>query len=196
MGDLFVVPPGENAYMEPSRAIAGVSLRRLTAHRDPRGYVAEVFRTDWETRFSPVQWHVLNCRAGSLRGVHLHLAHTDWKLVISGRQLLALVDLRLGSPTEGATDLVELSADEPKVLLVPPGVAHGVYALDDSVTLVGVDRPYDGDDDFACLWSDPALGIGWPPAPAHLSDRDRTAPTLEELRRRLGERLRIEPAPL
>ena len=177
--------------MEHTGGISGVSLRPLTAYRDPRGYVAELFRTDWATGIEPVQWHALNCTPGALRGVHLHLAHSDYKIVVAGHELLALVDLRLGSPTERATQLMELSADEPVAVLIPPGVGHGIYSFDHSVSLVGVDMLYDGADDFACLWSDPALGIPWPAAPASVSDRDAGAPTLEELRRELGERLRL-----
>jgi dTDP-4-dehydrorhamnose 3,5-epimerase len=171
--------------------IAGVVRRRLTAHRDTRGYVAELFRTDWGTGVELVQWHVLNSAPGVLRGIHLHLAHTDYKIVVAGHQLLALLDLRLDSPSEGAVELLELSADDPVAVMIPPGVGHGLYSYDQSASVVGVTALYDGTDDFACLWSDPAHGITWPAVPTIVSDRDAGAPTLAELRSQLGERLRL-----
>ena len=171
--------------------IAGVLRRQLTAHRDTRGYVAELFRTDWGTGVELVQWHVLNSAPGALRGIHLHLAHTDYKIVVAGHQFLALLDLRLDSPSEGAVELLELSADDPVAVMIPPGVGHGLYSYDQSASVVGVTALYDGTDDFACLWSDPAHGITWPAVPTIVSDRDAGAPTLAELRSQLGERLRL-----
>ena len=171
--------------------IAGVLRRELTVHRDGRGHLSEYFRVDWETGIEPLQWHVLDCLPGSLRGVHLHLAHVDYKVTLVGRQLLALVDLRLGSPTEGRIELHDVRGDELVGITIPPGVGHGVYSYDHSTSVVAASLLYDGDDDFECLWSDPELGIEWPSAPTLLSERDRTAPTLGELRERLGERLRI-----
>ena len=60
-----------------------------------------------------------------------------------------------------------------------------------TASVVGVTALYDGTDDFACLWSDPAHGITWPAVPTSVSDRDAGAPTLDELRSQLGERLRL-----
>ena len=76
---------------------------------------------------------------------------------------VALVDLRSGSPTERATSTLRLSAETPKGLFIPPGVAHGFLAETD-LTLLGylVDRYFDGTDESGIAWNDPELGIDWP----------------------------------
>jgi dTDP-4-dehydrorhamnose 3,5-epimerase-like enzyme len=67
-------------------AIDGVLMRALTTHGDPRGSVAELYQADWGAGIEPLQWHVLVSRAGSLRGMHLHVRHLDYKVVVAGQQ--------------------------------------------------------------------------------------------------------------
>jgi dTDP-4-dehydrorhamnose 3,5-epimerase len=172
--------------------LAGVAVKPLTMHRDARGHVAELFRVDWESEldgFAPAQWHVLASAAGTLRGMHAHARHDDLKIVLHGRVALALKDLRGGSPTEDAAELLELSGDDYVGVLIPAGVAHGVLAHSDSLVLVGVTALYDGSDEYECAWNDAELGIDWPFQPMLLSDRDRRAGTLRELKTRLATSL-------
>jgi dTDP-4-dehydrorhamnose 3,5-epimerase len=154
-------------------------------HRDERGSVCELFRVDWETGLEPLQWHALSSRAGTIRGMHLHARHADYKLVVAGRETLVLKDLRHGSATEGNAVALELSAEQLTSILVPPGVAHGIYSWMDSVTLVGSSALYDPEDEFEFSWADPALGVEWPAEPAYLSTRDRNAQPLEALQRQI-----------
>jgi dTDP-4-dehydrorhamnose 3,5-epimerase len=169
-----------------SPRIKGLMSWPLEMNRDSRGYLAETFRRDWELEFVPAQWHVLHSRAGTLRGMHVHIRHDDLKIVLEGRTLLALKDLRPDSSTTGAAELLELSGEELKAVLIPHGVAHGLYAVQTSVCLVGGTHLYDPGDDFEFDWADPELGIEWPETPRQLSDRDRNAPTLRALLGKLG----------
>jgi dTDP-4-dehydrorhamnose 3,5-epimerase len=169
------------AGRETAAAIAGVTVRPLLMHRDERGSVCELFRIDWEPGFPAMQWHALTSRAGTIRGMHLHARHTDYKIVISGRETLVLKDLRRGSPTEGDAARLELSAGELTAMIVPPGVAHGIYSHEDSVTLVGSTALYDPADEFEFSWSDPELGVDWPAVPEHVSSRDQSAQPLGSL---------------
>jgi dTDP-4-dehydrorhamnose 3,5-epimerase len=161
--------------------IAGVVVRPLLMHRDERGSVCELFRVDWEPGFAAMQWHALTSRAGTIRGMHLHVRHTDYKIVIAGHETLVLKDLRHGSPTEGDAARLELSAGELTALIVPPGVAHGIYSHEDSVTLVGSTALYDPADEFEFSWCDPELGVEWPAVPEIVSPRDRSAQSLRSL---------------
>jgi dTDP-4-dehydrorhamnose 3,5-epimerase len=168
--------------------IEGVKLRTLEMHRDDRGHLTELFRRDWSAEldaFTPQQWHILTSRAGSLRGMHAHARHDDFKIVIHGEVTLGLKDLRSGSATEDEADVLELSGQTCVGVLIPAGVAHGILSLSDSITMVGVTMPYDPGDDFECDWADPELGIEWPGVPTLLSERDRHAGTMAELRSRL-----------
>ena len=175
-------PPGSPS--DPARlGISGVLLLPLPMHRDERGHVTELYGTTWPelAGFEPAQWHMLDSRAGALRGMHAHARHDDLKIVVHGSVALGLKDLRRGSPTEGDAALFELSSRDYVAVLIPAGVAHGIFAHTESLVLVGVTTIYDGTDDFECAWSDPDLGIDWPAEPTLLSERDRNAGSLVAL---------------
>jgi dTDP-4-dehydrorhamnose 3,5-epimerase len=167
------------------RLPAGVTLRPLTMNRDPRGSFTEVFRNEWETGIEPVQWNVVSTAAGSLRGVHVHPRHDDYLTTLKGRVSVGLKDLRGGSPTEGLAALVELNEDPLTSLLIPHGVAHGFYFHEPSLHLYAVTSYWDTDDELACHWADPDLGIPWPAEPELVSERDANAPSLAELHAQL-----------
>ena len=150
----------------------GVHLRPLQAFSDARGTLAECFRTDWPEAMAPAQWVSVISAANVLRGVHVHLRHTDWLVVLDGRLLVALHDLRAGSPAHGRTQLMTLDGAAPAGLRIPPGVAHGLFSPVRAVYLLGADRPYDLADELGCHWRDPDLGIDWPFAAPLVSARD------------------------
>ena len=105
----------------------GVGVSRLEPHRDSRGTFTELFRSSWGLDVEPVQWNVVHSEAHVLRGVHAHHRHSDYLTVVSGRATIGLHDLRADSPTRGLGTIVELDADAPTGLTIPPGVAHGFY---------------------------------------------------------------------
>ncbi len=164
--------------------IDGVVVLELEMHRDDRGHVTELFGADWPelAGFEPVQWHVLASRTGALRGMHAHARHDDLKVLVDGRVAVGLADLRRDSPSAGRSELLELSDEEYAAVLIPAGVAHGVFSLTGSLVLVGVTRAYDGSDEYECAWNDPGLGIDWPGEAMLLSERDRRAGSLAALR--------------
>lgn len=159
----------------------GVALWPLTMHRDQRGTVFEFFRAEWPTQIAPLQWLVSTSGAGTLRGVHVHLRHDDYFVLLDGRALVGLRDLRPGSPSEGRTALLELRGAAPAALVIPHGVAHGLLFSEASHFVVGATQYYDCADELGCHWRDPDLGIAWPVELALLSERDAALPPLREL---------------
>jgi dTDP-4-dehydrorhamnose 3,5-epimerase len=160
---------------------AGVARVAIAAHVDERGSLRELFRASWGTGVDPVQWNLGRSAAGVLRGVHCHLHHADYLMVLDGSLLLGLHDLRPGSATEGASALVTLEPTEVAVI-IPPGVAHGFYFPKPTTHLYAVDREFDPADELGCNWRDPELGIEWPCDAPILSARDAAAPPLNVLR--------------
>lgn len=160
---------------------AGVRLRPLTTHRDPRGGFTELFRLEWDTGIAPIQWNAVSSAAGVLRGVHVHPRHDDYLIVLQGRATIGLRDLRRGSPTEGMVAVVELRGDSMAAITIPHGVAHGFYFHEPSLHVYSVSHYWDPADELGCRWDDPDLGIPWPVATATLSERDAAAPSLKEL---------------
>lgn len=162
------------ARVSEAVGIEGVILRDLTVHGDERGRVFEGWRNDW-TPFTARQLTEARAQAGVLKGLHLHYIQWDWWRVISGRMQVALYDARPHSPTYGATACFEINADAPRGLGIPPGVAHGFYALSDLEMIYLLSETYSPDDEHGIRWD--SVGIDWPvTGEPILSERDRELP--------------------
>jgi 5-epimerase len=124
-------------------------------------------------------------RRGVARGVHYARTSPGCAKYVHcsrGRVLDIVVDLRVGSPTFGAWDSVELSADSFRGVHIPAGLGHAFVALeDDSTVCYLLSRGYRPDDELAVSPLDPELDLPVP-ADAVLSERDRVAPTLGRAR--------------
>jgi dTDP-4-dehydrorhamnose 3,5-epimerase len=177
----------------------------VTRHADTRGSFRELWRaslfpplTSTETgapaesdpRF--VQANVSTSAPGVLRGLHYHRRQLDYWVVVSGRALVALVDVRpliTGSGRRPLVETRELAADD--WVVIPAGVAHGFLALDPLELLYLVTNEFDGSDELGFAWDDPAVGVPWPSIEGTpdgrpiLSERDSTNPPLAEMMARL-----------
>jgi dTDP-4-dehydrorhamnose 3,5-epimerase len=165
---------------------AGVTIRPLTMNRDARGSFTEVFRSEWDVNLSPVQWNAVQSQAGTLRGVHVHIKHDDYLIVLTGKASIGLRDLRAGSPTEALSAMVKVDGDDPFALVIPHGVAHGFFFHAPSLHLYAVSEYWNVADELACHWADPDLELDWPAEPTLISDRDATAQSLAELLEQLA----------
>ena len=102
---------------------------------------------------------------GVLRGLHYQVNQPQGKLVrvAAGRVFDAVVDLRRGSPSFGKWVGVELSADNKRMLWVPPGLGHGFLTLEDGTDfLYKCTEYYSPKDERSIRWDDPTIGIEWP----------------------------------
>jgi dTDP-4-dehydrorhamnose 3,5-epimerase len=114
--------------------------------------------------------------AGSVVGLHYHLHQADYWLCPRGTARVVLHDLREGSPTERATQILELSEENCRGVFIPPGVAHGFASLTDLTITYLVDGYYNPDDELGVAWDDPEIGADWGVADPVLSIRDRNNP--------------------
>jgi dTDP-4-dehydrorhamnose 3,5-epimerase len=156
---------GFSRLLDGDRQIDGVDFRHLEMHHDSRGCFTEVFQEGWNAGIRPVQWSVVTSGARVFRGMHLHLRHDEYVTPITGQMLVGLHDARPGSPTQGCWSLYELHGDDRACLTFPRGVLHGWYFPAGGTHLQAVSESYDSygaDDNWGCLWSDPALKIAWP----------------------------------
>ena len=122
---------------------------------------------------------------GTLRGLHYQINHTQGKLVrfISGEVFDVAVDLRRSSPTFGKWVGYILSADNKRMLWVPPGFGHGFYTISDWAEVVYKATDfYSPPDERSIIWNDPEIGIKWPEQVNEtliLSDKDAQGSTLK-----------------
>lgn len=170
-------------------ALEGVKLIDPKVFGDERGFFMETWRADWLTEIAPglsfVQDNHSRSTKGVLRGLHYQLRHAQGKLlrVITGAVYDVAVDIRPGSQSFGKWVGAELSADNKRMIWVPPGFAHGFLTLsDDTQVLYKCTDYYAPEWERAVIWNDPDLAIAWPLEPGQtpsLSAKDATAPTLK-----------------
>jgi dTDP-4-dehydrorhamnose 3,5-epimerase len=137
---------------------------------DERGFFLETWseasfaEAGLDVRF--VQDNHSRSAKGVLRGIHYQLTRPQGKLVrvTAGRVYDVAVDLRRSSPTFGRWVGVELSAENKRMLWVPPGFGHGFLTLEDGTDFLYKCTDFYAPDDERCLaWNDPEIGIAWPP---------------------------------
>jgi len=161
-------------------------MRDLPQRDDDRGFLVELTGVTLGGDAQPAQWNVLRSTANTLRGMHVHLRHTDWVTVVGGVAVFGLVDLRPGTVAAGVRATVRMDATSPQVLTIPPGVLHGIYTPEASVVLNGLSHEFDPADDLAVRFDDPELALDWTVVDPVLSPRDRAAPTVAGLLDRLS----------
>jgi dTDP-4-dehydrorhamnose 3,5-epimerase len=153
-----------------------------------RSFSAEEFTAAGIDAAALVQENHSRSVRGVIRGLHVRSELREAKLVRvpRGRVFDVVVDLRPWSPTFLQWRGWILDDVEHRQVRIPPGCAHGFQALSDTADVCyKVDAPYDPDRDITIAWNDPDIGIRWPLAEVVISDRDKAAPRLAELRDQL-----------
>jgi dTDP-4-dehydrorhamnose 3,5-epimerase len=72
-----------------------------------------------------------------------------------------------------------MSSDDPTVVYIPPGVAHGFYAVTELDLIYWVTHYFDNTDEHGVQWNDPTAEVPWRVERPILSERDRSANPVE-----------------
>ena len=154
---------------------------------DDRGYFFESYKTSvFEKHGLPtnfVQDNEVKSVKGVLRGLHYQLNRPQGKLVrvVSGSILDVAVDIRIGSPTFGQSEIVHLTVENRKMLFIPEGFAHGyLVTSDEAIVTYKCTDIYDPNDQFGIIWNDETIGLDWGFKSPILSGKDIILPTLNE----------------
>jgi len=102
---------------------------------------------------------------GVLRGLHYQVQHAQGKLVrvTYGEVYDVAVDIRRSSPTFARWVGVHLSAENKRMLWIPPGFAHGFLVLSAAAEFLYKTTDYWYPEfERTLLWNDAAIGIDWP----------------------------------
>ena len=160
---------------------------------DKRGRFFELFRAQEFAGHLGYQLEVAqaNCSVsgqGVIRGIHfadVPPGQAKYVCCAGGSVVDVVVDLRVGSPTFGTWEAVELDATSGWALFVAEGLGHGFSAVSPEATVVYLcSTPYAPSREHTIHALDPGLAIGWPDnGGAILSDRDAAAPSLEQAQR-------------
>lgn len=149
--------------------IPGLVVIEPTVFGDERGFFMETYHAakfkDAGITANFVQDNHSKSGRGILRGLHYQIQHAQGKLVrvVSGEVFDVAVDLRHDSPTCGQWVGEVLSAENKRMLWVPPGFAHGFLVTSESAEFVYKCTDfYAPQHERAVRWDDPDLNIAWP----------------------------------
>ena len=165
----------------------GAKIIRPNVFDDSRGYFFEYYKSTIFSEYGLptnfVQDNEVKSTKGVLRGLHYQLKNPQGKLVrvVLGSILDVAVDIRIGSPTFGKAEMVDLSSENRKMLYVPEGFAHGyMVTSEESVVIYKCTNIYNPDDEYGIKWNDETIGLKWNYDSPIISKRDLSLPALKD----------------
>lgn len=169
-------------------AIQDIKILEPKVFGDDRGFFFESYNqkiiSEKLGNLSFVQDNHSMSSCGVLRGLHYQLNKPQGKLVrvVSGEAFDVAVDLRKSSKTFGKWIGVHLTAQNKKMLWIPPGFAHGFLVLSPQADfLYKTTEFYDPSSEYCLRWDDPEVGIQWPlQGHPSLSAKDSKGKSLSE----------------
>ena len=145
--------------------IGGVKIKKLKRHCDDRGFFQEILRDDENLLDRFGQLSMSRTFPGVIKAFHYHEHQDDLWFFPSGNAQVVLHDLRKESPSSGVTEKFYLGEDNPALLVIPKGVAHGYRVLGNvpAVIIYCTTRSYDPSDpdEKRLPYDDPGIGFNW-----------------------------------
>jgi dTDP-4-dehydrorhamnose 3,5-epimerase len=162
----------------------GVSLIEAKVSSDSRGFFSKIL--DYEalrtiTKFEVREVFITTSKVGTLRGMHLQIKEAEnWRAihVSKGTVFDVLLDLRKEEPTFKSIQTNILASDQPRTLIVPPGVAHGFQALTDAEMLYISSHEYNSSLDTGI--NPFSIQVDWPIEVSAISERDLNLKSLSD----------------
>ena len=150
-------------------------------------FTAASFREATGHHFDLKQMNISVSKGGTVRGVHfadVPPGQAKYVQCLAGRVLDVVVDIRVGSPTFGQWEAVELDDIARRALYISEGLGHAFCALSESATVGYLcSQPYAPTREHGVHPLDPALGLPWPSgSDSLLSPKDAAAPLLAQAR--------------
>jgi dTDP-4-dehydrorhamnose 3,5-epimerase len=150
--------------MENQKMIDGVVIKQLVRHPDDRGFFEEIIRVNdefFKEGFGQLSHSFMH--KGVIKAWHIHKTQIDWWFVPHGELLVALYDKRKDSPTVNTLNTFKMGESEnPCVLKIPAGVAHGCKVVSETAELFYVtSKFYNTDEEGRIDHDDADIGFDW-----------------------------------
>ncbi len=145
--------------------IDGVKVKEVKRIPDDRGFFAEVLKSGEETFSQIKQTSYSETYPDVIKAFYWHKKQTDIWFIAKGMAQVVLYDLRESSPTYRETAVFYAGEENPLVISIPPGVAHGYRVI--GARPVGLfyhtSEPYDlnNPDEERIPFDDPKIGFDW-----------------------------------
>jgi dTDP-4-dehydrorhamnose 3,5-epimerase len=156
---------------------------------DNRGFFYESFKEeDFKNQIGRnlniKQTNTSSSSKGSVRGTHFALVPpSQAKLVQCQRGSIKdyVIDIRVGSPTFGQFEEIELNENSASAVFIEEGLAHAFVALENqTVVTYFVTEKYNPEREKGINPFDKTLNVKWPDIDLILSEKDKQAISLEE----------------
>ncbi len=168
-------------------AIDGLLVLKRPKHEDERGFFREIFHIDEIEKtlgieFKGAQMNHAHSKPSVLRGIHAE----SWNKIIcpiNGEVFVAIVDIRVDSPTFAKVESFTINDQNRIALFVSKGLANS-YCVTSEIPvdyIYLVDAYYNGSDTRAIAFDDLDLNINWPIKNPIISARDQNNPRLRDL---------------
>jgi dTDP-4-dehydrorhamnose 3,5-epimerase len=147
--------------------IQDVRIEPLSVWPDDRGYFLEIQRMGRGLSAAfpaeTMQTSAALSYPNTIKAFHYHLHQTDCWTPAMGMLQVALVDLRLGSPTFGTRNTLYVGTLRPWQILIPPGIGHGYKVIGGgpAMLIYTTDRFYDPKDEGRIRYDDPGIQYDW-----------------------------------
>lgn len=143
--------------------IDGVKIKPLKTHLTADGYFRELIRDEDNLLERFGQSSMSLAHPGFIKAFHYHKEQDDVWYIVSGQVRTVLYDTRVDSPTHKETQVVIMGEDDPKVILIPKGVAHGYQVLGskDAMLFYHTTQHYNPEDELRIKFDDAEVGFDW-----------------------------------
>ena len=156
---------------------------------DNRGFFYESFKAEEFPKligrnFDIKQTNTSSSSKGSVRGIHYALVPpSQAKLVQCQRGSIKdyVIDIRIGSPTFGQFEAIDLDEKSASAIFIEEGLAHAFVALENNtIVTYYVSEKYNPEREKGINPFDKTLNILWPEIDLILSEKDKAAISLEQ----------------
>lgn len=168
-------------------ALPGILILEPQVFGDERGFFFESYNERDFAELTGLTVHFVQDNHSRserrvLRGLHYQVRQPQGKLVrvVAGEVFDVAVDIRKSSPAFGQWAGVHLSAQNKRMVWIPPGFAHGFLVLSDYAEFLYKTTDYWAPEyERSLLWNDPDIKIEWPlQGEPILSPKDRSGTPL------------------
>lgn len=169
----------------------GVLIIEPKVFGDNRGWFMETYsRRDFEDAGITAEFvqdnRSFSSKKGIIRGLHFQrnpMCQAKLLTCLKGEILDVAVDLRKDSPNYKKWISVKLTAENKKQIFIPKGFAHGFLTLTDDVEIMyKCDELYSPECDGGIRFDDPEIGVEWGVENPILSEKDKNAPYLKDIK--------------
>jgi dTDP-4-dehydrorhamnose 3,5-epimerase-like enzyme len=102
----------------------------LVSHKDERGFLFEIMRFKDYNIPGTGQLYTFSIQPHKRRGDHYHLKKQEWFTCVNGKAVVLLTS------SDGIDKIIEISAENPKIIYAAPGTSHALINQTDEVAII------------------------------------------------------------